>query len=104
MFASPTGGPLSPNTDYHALKRLPRNAGVRDGRLHDVHHTAAIVLLILGVPNVVINSIMGWEPGQRVPLRSASSTQGRARTSSSRGAGWLRVIRRLPTPSGVVQC
>ncbi|MFI2370006.1 tyrosine-type recombinase/integrase [Streptomyces sp. NPDC018833] len=63
MFASPTGGPLSPNTDYHVRKRLLRDAGVRDGRLHDARHTAATVLLLLGVPDVVVDSIMGWEPG-----------------------------------------
>lgn len=62
VFASPTGGPLSPNTDYHVWKRLLRNAGLRDGRLHDARHTAATVLLILGVPDVVIDAITGWEP------------------------------------------
>ncbi|MGW1327619.1 tyrosine-type recombinase/integrase [Streptomyces antibioticus] len=63
VFVSPVGGPLSPNTDFHVWKRLLRDAGVRDGRLHDARHTAATVLLILGVPDVVIDSIMGWEPG-----------------------------------------
>lgn len=36
VFASPIGGPLSPNTDFHVWKRLLRDAGVRNGRLHDV--------------------------------------------------------------------
>ncbi len=63
VFASPTGAPLSPNTDFHIWKRLLRDAGVRDGRLHDARHTAATVLLILGVPDVVVDAIMGWEPG-----------------------------------------
>ncbi|GAA3301071.1 hypothetical protein GCM10020295_43410 [Streptomyces cinereospinus] len=70
VFASPTGGPLSPNTDYHVWKRLLRDAGVRDGRLHDARHTAATVLLILGVPDVVIDSIMGWEPGGAARMRA----------------------------------
>ncbi len=30
VFTSPTGEPLSPNTDYHVWKRLLRDAGVRD--------------------------------------------------------------------------
>ncbi|MEY9813006.1 integrase [Streptomyces albogriseolus] len=60
VFASPTGGPLSPNTDVHVWKRLLRDAGVRDGRLHDARHTAATMLPILGVSDVVIDSIMGW--------------------------------------------
>jgi integrase len=44
VFASPTGGPLSPNTGHHVWKRLLRDVGVRDGRLHDARHTAATVL------------------------------------------------------------
>jgi integrase len=70
VFASPTGGPLSPNTDFHVWKRLLRDAGVRDGRLHDARHTAATVLLILGVPDVVTDSIMGWEPGGAARMRA----------------------------------
>ncbi|MET7762344.1 tyrosine-type recombinase/integrase [Streptomyces sp. NPDC005393] len=70
VFASPMGGPLSPNTDYHVWKRLLRDAGVRDGRLHDARHTAATVLLLLGVPDVVVDSIMGWEPGGAARMRA----------------------------------
>ncbi|GGN67116.1 hypothetical protein GCM10011579_039270 [Streptomyces albiflavescens] len=70
VFASPTGGPLSPNTDFHIWKRLLLDADIRDGRLHDARHTAATVLLILGVPDVVIDSIMGWEPGGAARMRA----------------------------------
>ena len=70
VFASPTGDPLSPNTDFHTWKRLLRDAGVRDGRLHDARHTAATVLLILGVPDVVVDAIMGWEPGGAARMRA----------------------------------
>lgn len=70
VFASPTGGPLSPNTDYHVWKQLLRDAGVRDGRLHDARHTAATVLLVLGVPDVVVDAIMGWEPGGAARMRA----------------------------------
>jgi len=70
VFASPTGGPLSPNTDYHVWKQLLRSAGVRDGRLHDARHTAATVLLVLGVLDVVVDAIMGWEPGGAARTRA----------------------------------
>ncbi|MEW2084577.1 site-specific integrase [Streptomyces sp. NPDC005283] len=70
VFASPTGGPLIPNTDYHVWKQLLRDAGVRDGRLHDARHTAATVLLLLGVPDVVVDAIMGWEPGGAARMRA----------------------------------
>ncbi|MFD9908865.1 tyrosine-type recombinase/integrase [Streptomyces sp. NPDC059063] len=70
VFASPVGEPLSPNTDFHVWKRLLQDAGVRDGRLHDARHTAALVLLLLGVPEVVIDAIMGWEPGGAARMRA----------------------------------
>ncbi|MFH8787573.1 tyrosine-type recombinase/integrase [Streptomyces roseoverticillatus] len=70
VFASPVGGPLIPNTDYHHWKKLLQDAGVRDGRLHDARHTAATILLLLGVPDVVVDAIMGWEPGGAARMRA----------------------------------
>jgi integrase len=60
VFAKPDGRPLNPNTDYHEWKHLLAEAGLRDARLHDARHTAATVLLILGVPTPVVMGIMGW--------------------------------------------
>lgn len=60
VFATPTGGPLNPRTDYDEWKRLLVRAGIRDGRLHDARHTAATVLLLLGVPERAVMGIMGW--------------------------------------------
>jgi integrase len=60
VFASEIGRPLNPNTDYHQWKALLSAAGVRDGRLHDARHTAATVLLLLGVPERAVMGIMGW--------------------------------------------
>ncbi|MEU8663016.1 tyrosine-type recombinase/integrase [Actinoplanes philippinensis] len=60
VFASPMGLPLNPNTDYHEWKRLLQVAGVRDGRLHDARHTAATVLMLLGVQERAAMDIMGW--------------------------------------------
>jgi integrase len=60
VFAKPDGGPLNPNTDYHEWKDLLKEAGLRDARLHDARHTAATVLLILGVPTPTAMAIMGW--------------------------------------------
>jgi hypothetical protein len=51
MFAQPTGRPLDPRRDLTDWKALPAEAGVRDARLHDARHTAATVLLLLGVPS-----------------------------------------------------
>ncbi|MEU7314442.1 site-specific integrase [Streptomyces sp. NPDC007083] len=60
VFTSPFGEPLVPSTDYDVWKQLLTDAKVRDGRLHDARHTAATVLLILGVPERVVMQIMGW--------------------------------------------
>lgn len=69
VFTSPTGEPLNPNTDFHRWKDLLKAANVRDGRLHDARHTAATVLLILGVSDAVVDAIMGWEPGKSARMR-----------------------------------
>jgi hypothetical protein len=66
VFASPTGGALNPNTDYHEWKSLLEEAGVRESRLHDARHTAATVLLLLEVPLRTVMSIMGWSSVEMV--------------------------------------
>ncbi|MEU4065933.1 tyrosine-type recombinase/integrase [Streptomyces wedmorensis] len=70
VFTKALGGPLSPNTDYHDWKRLLEDAAVRDGRLHDARHTAGTVLMLLSVPDRVIDQIMGWEPGGAARMRA----------------------------------
>ncbi|WP_286158653.1 site-specific integrase [Streptomyces sp. TLI_053] len=60
VFASPTGEPLNPNTDYHEWKDILVAAGVREARLHDARHTAGTVLLLLKVPERIVMAIMGW--------------------------------------------
>lgn len=60
LFATRTGRPLNPNTDYHDWKRLLALAGVRYAALHHARHTAATVLLLLGVPRRVVMALMGW--------------------------------------------
>lgn len=69
VFTSPIGEPLNPNTDHHKWKELLEAAGLRTGRLHDARHTAGTILLILGVPDTVVDAIMGWEPGQSARMR-----------------------------------
>jgi integrase len=63
VFATPTGRPLNPRTDFTNWKKLCTAAGVREGRLHDARHTAATVLLVLGVPQRAVMDLMGWANG-----------------------------------------
>lgn len=60
LFADPTGRVLHPRTDTQHWKELLSAAAVRDARLHDARHTAATVLLILGIPDRAVMAIMGW--------------------------------------------
>ena len=63
MFAQPDGRPLDPRSDWEEWKELLMAAKVRDGRLHDARHTAATVLLILGVQPRAVEYFMGWSSG-----------------------------------------
>lgn len=60
VFTTLVGRPIAPNSDYHEWRALLQCAGVRHARLHDARHTAATVLLVLGVPERTVMSIMGW--------------------------------------------
>lgn len=59
IFATETGEPSNPRTDWTRWKDLLRAAGVRDGRLHDARHTAATVLLLLGVHERTMMGLIG---------------------------------------------
>ena len=80
VLARPDGRPLNPNTDYHEWKELLREAGLRDARLHDARHTAATVLLILGVPTPTAMAMMGTSPGRS---EGCSGTKPSRRTTAA---------------------
>jgi integrase len=50
---------LAGHTGQEWLQLLD-DAGVRQARLHDARHTAATVLLLLGVKERVVMELMGW--------------------------------------------
>jgi integrase len=60
MFTQPNGKPLDPRRDQYEWKTLLAEAGVREARLHDARHTAATVLLLLGVHERAVMDVMGW--------------------------------------------
>ncbi len=60
VFTTETGAPISPRTDWSHWKQLLKDAGIRDSRLHDARHTAATILLLLGVSQPTIMNVMGW--------------------------------------------
>jgi len=60
MFAQENGRPIDPGQDRNDGKLLLSEAGVRDAKLHAARHTAATVLLLLGVPERAVMEFMGW--------------------------------------------
>ena len=60
VFPDEHGRSPSHRRDWSEWKALLAEANVRDGRLHDARHTAATVLLILGVPERAVMGLMGW--------------------------------------------
>ncbi|MFG1818543.1 tyrosine-type recombinase/integrase [Kribbella sp. NPDC049174] len=66
VFAKRTGEALSPNMDFREWKDILAAAGIREGRLHDARHTAATVLLLLGVPERAVMDVMGWSSSSMV--------------------------------------
>jgi integrase len=60
VFPDERGRIASHRKDWAEWKELLTAAKVRDGRLHDARHTAATVLLILGVPERAVMGLMGW--------------------------------------------
>ena len=60
IFTQPNGRPIDKRRDWGEWKAILTEAGVRDARLHDARHTAATVLLLLGVHERVVMEVMGW--------------------------------------------
>jgi len=59
VFCQPNGKPYNRTEDWKAWKALLKEAGVRDGRLHDARHTAGSLLVEQGVHIRVVQEILG---------------------------------------------
>ncbi|MEU3272536.1 tyrosine-type recombinase/integrase [Saccharomonospora sp. NPDC006951] len=88
MFTQPNGKPLDPRRDLDEWKELLEEAGVREARLHDARHTAATVLLILGVPERAVMEFMGWS-NTSMAKRYQHITGGLRRDIAERLNGYL---------------
>jgi integrase len=60
IFTQPNGRPIDPRRDRDEWRSVLAEAGVREVRLHDARHTAATVLLLLGVQDRAVMDLMGW--------------------------------------------
>ena len=60
VFTNSTGQPLDPRADNREWAEVLKEAAVREARLHDARHTAATVLLVLGISQRAVMGLMGW--------------------------------------------
>ncbi|MFI8597734.1 tyrosine-type recombinase/integrase [Rothia koreensis] len=60
VFTRRTGRPIDNKVDRAAWKEFTEAHGVEGMRVHDARHTAATVLLALGVDPRVVMDVMGW--------------------------------------------
>ncbi|MFI6085630.1 tyrosine-type recombinase/integrase [Streptomyces sp. NPDC051217] len=70
VFTKAARGPAEPEHGLPRLEAAGGRRGISGARLHDARHTAATVLMLLGVPDRVIDQIMGWEPGTSAGMRA----------------------------------
>jgi integrase len=59
VFATPLGGPVSPEADWSEWKAVLKAADVDDARVHDGRHTAGTLLLAQGTEIRVVQKILG---------------------------------------------
>ncbi len=90
-----TSQPVSNEWLYHRWKALLKAAGVRDARLHDARHTAATVLLVLGVPERTVMGIMGWS-STAMAARYQHVTDPIRRTVADQVGGLLWADQKVP--------
>ena len=60
IFSDELGHALNPRTDWDHWKKLLKAAECGMAGLHDARHTAATVLLLLGLHERTIMSMLGW--------------------------------------------
>ena len=59
VYTQVNGRPIDPRSDHRQWQALLKRAGVPPARLHDARHTAATVMLTLGVPARVAMQVLG---------------------------------------------
>lgn len=59
VWTTPTGDAIDPRRDYEAWRAHLRAAGLPDVPLHAARHTTATLLMEAGVPDTVIQAILG---------------------------------------------
>jgi integrase len=98
VFTTPTGRPLSPHADWAEWKRLLEKAEVPERRLHDARHTAATVLLLLGVNERAVMSVMGSSTAMAARYQHVVAAVQRAVADDVGGLLWTPPLGPAPEP------
>ena len=59
VFTTPIGTPVDPGNALHWFYAVRDRAGIEEGSLHTLRHSAAAVLLAVGVPMPIVKDILG---------------------------------------------
>ena len=59
VFPSPYGGPMSPDSVLHMLRRVLKRAGLERIRFHDLRHTFSVLALQNGVDVKTLSAMLG---------------------------------------------
>ena len=59
VFTADGGAPIQPETDYRTWRRIIARAGIDGMTRHDARHTAATLLLALGVDQEIVRQLLG---------------------------------------------
>nr|WP_281860373.1 site-specific integrase [Salana multivorans] len=59
VFATDGGAPIQPEADYKTWRQIIERAGIAGMRRHDARHTAATLLLGLGIDQEVVRQLLG---------------------------------------------
>lgn len=63
VFRITTGTPLDSRNVTHRFQAILKACGLPRHRFHDLRHSAATMLLVMGVHPRAIQAILGWDQG-----------------------------------------
>ena len=98
VFPAPSGAPGPRPLDISLWRKVRREAGIGDVRLHDLRHTFASQAVLQGVPLPVVARLLG-HAGERMTLRYAHVGDRDVEAAAERiGAGLAAALGGAPRP------
>lgn len=103
VFSQRNGKDIQASKDWAAWKEFLKASGVPEVRVHDARHTAATLLLLMGVDGRVVMDIMGWSVGSMLKRYQHVLDVMRIEAAKKMGAAlWAAPTEPEPDDGGVV--